>query len=121
MKIVVGKRRVTEQLPQWRDAVVTHVENAGAERRAEPLVQAAAVVVAAAEVAGREIELSERMRAIDHDLHAVPMRHFDNPAHRQDLSGDVDHMTDHQQARLRCDRIFVDGNDLFVGFRLHGN
>ena len=117
--VVVGERRVPEYLPQRRDAVATHVQKSGTERRTEPFVQAAGVVVAAAEIGDREVELAERMRAVDHHLHAARMRHLDDPAHRQDLPGDVDHVADHEQARLRRDRFLVDVDDFVIGSRMH--
>ena len=62
------------QRPDLRDVLPAHVEEAGADRREQPLVQAGAVVVAL-EVAQLEREVRERVRAVDDRLDAARPRH----------------------------------------------
>ncbi len=71
-------------------------------------------VVVAVEVGNPVVELGERVRAVDHDVHALRVRHRAHFLDRQNLSGDVDHMADHQQARARSDRIRVELDDLVI-------
>ncbi len=73
------------QRPERLDLVAPHVEEAGADRRVQPLVQARAVVVAA-ELVAREREVRERVRAVDEDLDALRPRQLDDLAHRRDVA-----------------------------------
>ena len=72
--VVVGHAQVGEHGPERRDAILPHVEDAGAERRREPFVQRRAVVVAV-EVGDPVLEVRERVRAVDHHGHAARVRH----------------------------------------------
>ena len=59
-----------------------------------------------------EIELRERMRAVDDRFHAVPPGHLTDGFHRRDLPGDVDLMRDLNQTRARRDGAFEGRGDL---------
>ena len=60
-------------------------------------------VVVAAEVGNPEVEVRERVRAVHEHVHAARVRHVGDLPHRQDVSGDVDHVRHHQQPRARRD------------------
>ena len=81
-----------------------HVEEAGADRRQQPLVQAGAVVVAL-EVAQLEREVREGVRAVDDGLDAARRAPAcAMSAHREDLPGQVRDVAEVQHLRLRRDR-----------------
>jgi hypothetical protein len=80
-------------------------------------VQAGAVVVAA-ELGNAEVELCERVRAVDEHGHTLAVCHVRDLAHRQDLARDVDDVRDQQQPRALRDRVRVERDDLVVGGRV---
>ena len=69
LSLPLGRRL---QRPGRRDAIAPHVEEAGAGRREQPLVQADAVVIHL-EVAQLEREVRQRVRAVD-DGHDAALR-----------------------------------------------
>ena len=88
---VLGHPPIAENRPERRNLVAADIENAGAERTAEPFVEAGAVVLAA-EVRNLVVEMRECVRAVDHHVHSSGVRHVHDLAHRENLSGDVDHV-----------------------------
>ena len=64
LRMSSGLRRRRRQRPQRLDQRPAHVEEPGADRRQQPLVQAGAVVVAL-EIADGEREVGEGVRAVD--------------------------------------------------------
>ena len=113
--VVVG-RRVRADLLELADVVVhalggaaisghsvsifalAHVEEAGAVRREQPLVQAGAVVVAV-EVGELEGEVREGVRAVDDHLDARARAPSGTISlHREDLAGEVGDVADQDHA-----------------------
>jgi hypothetical protein len=88
--------------PDVGDLLATHVQEPCAVGREEPLVEAGGVVVAI-QVGDPEVEVRQRVSAVDDHRDAVPARHPHHVADRQDLSGEVDHVTHQDQPRPRCD------------------
>ena len=86
--VVRLRRARRRQRPQRRDVLAAHVEEAGADGREQPLVQARAVVVAA-EVARLEREVREGVRAVDDRLDAAAPGFVADLLHREDLPGEV--------------------------------
>ena len=83
--------------------LLADVEEPGADRREEPLVEARAVVVAF-EVVALERKVREGMRAVDEDLDAALARHPDDLADGQDLPGQVRDVRDLDDPGPRRDR-----------------
>ena len=115
--VVIREPVITVDRPELRDPVPLHIQDACAERDAEPLVQGGAVVVRAG-VGNAIVELRERVRAIDHHVHTTRVRHLGHFPHRQHLAREVHHMTDHEQARPRGDRIGVRPHHGVVALRV---
>jgi len=95
--------RGRRERPQRRDMFAAHVEEAGADGRQEPLVQAGPVEVAA-EVARLVGKVRKRVCAVDHGLYAAPACFVADPLHRKDLTGEVGDVAEVQHFRRRCDR-----------------
>ena len=62
--VLAASFRCRRQRPESFDVIPAHVEEAGADRRKQPFVQAGAVEIAA-EILHRERELTERVCAVD--------------------------------------------------------
>jgi hypothetical protein len=58
------------------------------------------------------------VRAVDEHVHAARVRHVRDLPHRQDVSGDVDHVRHHQQPRPRSDGLRIHAHDLIVCARM---
>src|SRR5262245_58073590 len=96
-------RRRRRQRPQLLDVLAADVEEAGADRRQQPLVQRRAVVVAL-EIAQREREVREGVRAVDDGLDAAAARHPRDVADREQLPGEVRDVAEVDDLRLRRER-----------------
>ena len=96
-----------------------YIEYTGTNRYAEPLMQAAAIVVAV-EVCYLKLYMRKSMGAINHYLHTPGMSHVTYFAHRQYVAGYVYHVAHHQQF---CFRGYGSGIGLyhfFIAFGVHG-
>ena len=111
-----GRRR--RQRPQLLDILAAHVEEPGADRREQPLVQRRAVVVAL-EIAQLEREMRERVRAVDDRLNGAAARHPRDLAHGKQLTREVRHVAQVNDARLRRDRLLESRSQLRQVLRRH--
>ena len=100
--VVVGTLRRGLHGPRLRNAILPHVQEPGAGRRQQPLVQAGPVVVHL-EVAELVREMRGRMRAIDDRGDAARTRHARDVLHREDLPRQVGDVAEVDELRLRCD------------------
>jgi hypothetical protein len=80
--------------------LATHVQEARADRREQPLVKAHAVVVAF-EVAQLVGEMREGVRPVHDRLDPAGPRHACNVPHRKDLPGEVRDVAEMNDLRLR--------------------
>src|SRR6185503_2658707 len=94
-----------EERPDLRDLFATHVKQTRSFRCVQPLMKRGGEVIAI-QIRLFKIKLRERMGAIDDGFNATTARHFADRLHRSDLPGEVDLMSDLQQARARRDRAF---------------
>src|SRR2546425_1968188 len=94
-----GRRR---QRPQLLNVLAADVQEAGADRREQPLVERGPVVVDL-EIAQLEREMREGVRAVDDRLNPAAARHARDVAHREELSGEVRDVTEVNDLRLRRD------------------
>ena len=112
------------QRPQRRDLLAPHVEEAGADRRQQPLVQAGAVVVAA-EIRALNGKCAKACAPSTIGLDAAAPRLVADPLHRKDLAGEIRDVAEVQDLRRRRDRaraaigevvhaIGGTGNEIFV-------
>ena len=92
------------QRPGARDARLADVQEAGADRRVRPLVQADAVIVAI-EVGDLEGEVAEGVRAVHDHGDVARVRHLADALDREDLAGAVGDVADQDQFRLGRDRL----------------
>src|SRR5580704_10837328 len=104
--IAGGYAFVTINGPELLNAVASYIQNSGAERCSEPLMERGAVVVAV-QVGNSIIEVGEGVRGVDHDRYATRVSHIANGADRQDVPGDVHHVGYHQQSRLLRQRVGI--------------
>src|SRR5215471_2793698 len=78
------------------DAVLAHVEKPVADRRAQPLVQARAVIIAL-EIAKLEWEVRRSMRAVDDCHDAALARHVAQALNWEELPGQVGDVAEMEQ------------------------
>ena len=112
----LGGRR---ERPVALDERAPHVQEPGADRRQQPLVQAGAVVVAL-EIGQREREVRERMRAIDDRLDAARPGHSTDVAHGEDLPGEIGDVADVDHLRPRRHRLFKPAKQVALIGRRYG-
>ena len=112
-------RRGRRQRPQILDQRPAHVEEAGADRRQQPLVQAGAVVVAL-EIAQREREVAVGVRAVDDGADAAGAGHPADRLDREDLPGQVGDVADVDHLRARRDGGFEAPRQIVQGRRRDG-
>ena len=107
------------QRPEGRNAILAHVQNAGAEWCAQPFVQTGAVVIAP-EIGNAEIQLGKGVGAVYHDRYATRVCHVADGAHGQHMASDVDHVAHHQQLGAGRDGVGIHLDDLAVRLRVKG-
>src|SRR5262245_38448534 len=83
----------SHQRPEVRDFRFTNIKETCAVRRAQPFVQARAVVIAI-QILMAVWKMSERMRAVDDRLDATCARHPANLFDRKNLSGEIRDMAE---------------------------
>ena len=88
---------ISDQVLAIRD--LAHVEEAGADRRVGPLVQADAVVVAI-QVGDLVGELAEGVGAVHNHRDVARVRHLADPLDREDLAGAIGDVADQDQLGL---------------------
>src|ERR1041385_3726586 len=87
----LGRRR--HHGPDLRDLRLADVQEAGSDRRGQPLMQAGAVIVAV-ELVAREGEMRVRMRAVDDDFDPARPSQLGDRLYRGDLAGEIRDVTD---------------------------
>ena len=106
-----------QQGPDLGNMLLLRIQDAGAKGGAEPFVEARAVIIAI-EFSQVHFDLAHAMGSVYQNFHPVPVRHVAYFAYRQNLSGNVDHMADHEQARSGCDLLLIEGDELLIRFRV---
>jgi hypothetical protein len=108
------------QRPQIPDLVPSDIEQAGAMGSKEPLVEAGGEVVAV-EVLLRKVVVGKGVGAVDDHRDPLLSGHLHDLAHRQDLTGDVDHVAHEDHPGAGGDVLLEEGDDLIRVLGRDGN
>ena len=101
------------------DAIPPHIQEARADRREQPLVQARAVEITL-EVADLEWKLRVRMRAVDNRRDAARARQSADIAYWKNLPRQIGDVAEVNHFRLRGDRLFDARREIREARRRHG-
>ncbi len=91
LKITLGKKG-----PDLINFFLFHIQHTGPEWCTQPLMQTGAIVITI-EVRHLERHMRIGMGTIYHHLDSALMSHIDDLSHRQHLTGNIDHVGDHEQ------------------------
>ena len=109
-----------DQRPEIRHLLFLHIQQAGTQRRTQPLMQRAAVIIAV-QIGYAELKMRYGMGTIHTNLHPAGMRHIADLSDRQDLAGNIDDVRYQDQLRPGRNGIGIQRYDLFIRSRMVGN
>ena len=117
--VLVHLRRRGHHRPDSRDLRAPHIEESGADRRGQPLVQGRPVVVAV-EIVALEREMAIGVRPIHDHFDAARAAQLRDPLHRKDLARQVRDVADVDDLRPRRDRLLDAARQVILRRRRHG-